>query len=67
MPLFSEETLKASVNRTKDKIPTKTISEHNKYVISAEKKDISNTTVQFEEGDNLDFTCKRDLGSEKTN
>ena len=41
MPPFSEETLKPSVNQTKDKVPTKKInSEHQKSVIPAEKKDI---------------------------
>ena len=60
MPPFSEETLKPSVNRTKDKAPTEIISEHQKYVISAEKKDISSMTVPFEEQDNFDFTYKRE-------
>ena len=60
MPPFSEETLKPSVNRTKDKVPTEIISEHQKYVISAEKKDISSMTVPFEEQGNFDFTYKRD-------
>ena len=36
------------------------ISEHQKYVISAEKKDISSMTVPFEEQDNFDFTYKRE-------
>ena len=60
MPPFSEETLKPSVNQTKDNVPTKTISEHQKYVISAKKKDISSMTVPFEEQGNFDFTYKRD-------
>ena len=60
MPTFSEETLKPSVNRTKDKVPTKIISEHQKYVISAEKTGISSMTAAFEERDNFDFTYKRD-------
>ena len=49
-----------SVNWTKDKVPTKIISEHQKYVISAEKKEISSMTVPFEERDDFDFTYKRD-------
>ena len=60
MPPFSEETLKPSVNQTKDNVPTKTISEHQKYVISAKKKDISSMTVPFKEHDNFDFIYKRD-------
>ena len=36
------------------------ISEHEKYVISAEKKNIFNMTVPFEEQGNFDFTYKRD-------
>ena len=57
---FSEETLKPSVNRTKDKVPTGIISEHQKYFISAKKKDISSMTVPFKEQDNFDFIYKRD-------
>ena len=47
MSPFSEEILKPSVNPAKDKVPTEIISEHQKYVISAEKKDISSMTVPF--------------------
>ena len=45
MPQFSEEILKPSINQTKEKVPTKIISEHPKSVISTEKKDISSMTV----------------------
>ena len=60
MPPFSEETLKPSVNQTKDKGPTKISSEYQKSVIPAEKKDISSMTVPSEERDDFDFTFKRD-------
>ena len=60
MSPFSEEILKPSVNPAKDKVPTEIISEHQKYIISAEKKDISSMTVPFEEQDNFDFTYKRE-------
>ena len=60
MSHFSEESLKPSVNRTKGKVPTEIFSEHQKYVISEEKKDISSMTVPFDEQDNFDFTFKRD-------
>ena len=60
MSPFSEEILKPSVNPAKDKVPTEIISEHQKYVISAEKKDISSMTVPFEEQNNFDFTYKRE-------
>ena len=59
MPPFSEEILKPSVNRMKDKVPTKSI-QNTKYVISAEKKDISSLTVPFEKQDSFNFTYKRD-------
>ena len=60
MPPFSEKTLKPSVNQTKDKVPTKISSEHQKSVVPAEKKDISSMTVPLEERDDFDFTFKRD-------
>ena len=60
MPPFSEETLKPSVNQTKDKVPSKISSEHQKSVIPVEKKDISSITVPLEERDDFDFTFKRD-------
>ena len=56
---FSEETLKPSVNQTKDKVPTKISSKHQKSVIPAEKEDISSMTVPLEERDDCDFTFKR--------
>ena len=60
MPPFSEETLKPSVNQTKDKIPSKISSEHQKSAIPVEKKDISSMTVPLKERDDFDFTFKRD-------
>ena len=60
MAPFSEETLKLSVNRMKDKVPTKIISEDQKYFISAGKKGISSMTVPFKDQDNFEFTYKRD-------
>ena len=60
MPSFSEETLKRLVSQTKDKVPIKISSEHQKSVIPAEKKDISSVTVPLEERDDFDFTFKRD-------
>ena len=59
MSPFLEEILKPSVNPAKDKVPTEIISKHQKYIISAEKKDISSMTIPFEEQDNFDFTYKR--------
>ena len=60
MPPFSDEILKPSVNRMKDKVPTKINLEHQIYVISAEKKDISSLTVSFEKQDSFNFTYKKD-------
>ena len=60
MAPFSEETLKLSVNRMKDKVPTKIISENQKYFISAGKKGIYSMTVPFKEQYNFEFTYKRD-------
>ena len=60
MSPFSEETLKPSVNQTKDKAPTKISSEHQKSVITAEEKDISSMTVPLEERNNFDLTYRRD-------
>ena len=64
---FSGETLRSLVNKTKGKVPAKISSEHQKSVISVEKKDISCMTVPLEEWDNFDFTYERDWGiTEKT-
>ena len=60
MPLFSGEALKPSVDQTKHKVPTKIISEHQRSVISVEKKGISSMTVPLEEQGTFDFTYKRD-------
>ena len=49
-----------SVNQTKDKVPTKISSEHQKCVISVEKKDISSMTIPSEERRNFDFSYKSD-------
>ena len=57
---FSGEALKPSVNQTNNKVPTKVSSEHQKYVISVEKKGISSMTVPLEERENFHFTYKRD-------
>ena len=45
MPPFSGESLKRSVNQTKQKVSTKISSEHQKSVISVEKKELSSMTV----------------------
>ena len=52
--------MKPSVNKTKDEVPANINSEHQEFVISVEKKDISSMTVPLEERDNFDFTYKRD-------
>ena len=49
-----------SVNQRKDKVPTKISSEHQKTVISVEKKDISSMTIPSEERHNFDFSYKSD-------
>ena len=49
-----------SVNQTKDKVSTKISSEHQKSVISVEKKDISSMTIPLEERRNFDFSYKSD-------
>ena len=52
--------MKPLVNKTKDEVPANINSEHQEFVISVEKKDISSMTVPLEERDNFDFTYERD-------